>query len=287
MPVKIYFMMPSCVPATYMETSGSAILHKDIHEYMERYPELVLGLAEMMNYPGVIHEDGEVLSKLVAASSKPKDGHAPLLIGKSLSAYIIAGLRSDHECTNVKEATEKLRKGMHIMIRQGTHEKNLQDLIPMINNFNSFHISLISDDRDPIDLKGNGHLDYLVRTAISLGIPPVRAIQMVSINTASYFGLKNMGAIAPGFKADFILLDDLESFCISEVFLDGKKIDKASINTARNQGDKVFDGNNNHNNNSLKPFLQNTMHIKSLDDLNMFMIPTSHNAKSSSPGLNV
>ena len=287
MPVKMYFMMPSCVPATHMETSGSAILHKDIHEYMERYPELVLGLAEMMNYPGVIHEDEEVLAKLVAAGSKPKDGHAPLLIGKSLSAYIIAGLRSDHECTNVKEATEKLRKGMHIMIRQGTHEKNLQDLIPVINNFNSFHISLISDDRDPIDLKGNGHLDYLVRTAISLGIPPVRAIQMVSINTARYFGLKNIGAIAPGFKADFILLDDLESFCISEVFLDGKKIDKASINTARNQGDKVFDGNNNHNNNSLKSFLQNTIHIKSLDDPNMFMIPTNHNAKSSSPGLNV
>jgi adenine deaminase len=287
LPVKIYFMMPSCVPATHMETSGSAILHKDIHEYMKRYPELILGLAEMMNYPGVVHEDKEVLSKLIAAGSKPKDGHAPLLIGKSLSAYIIAGLHSDHECTSAKEAIEKLRKGMHIMIRQGTHEKNLQDLIPMINNFNSFHISLVSDDRDPIDLKVNGHLDYLVRTAISLGIPPIRAIQMVSINTARYFGLKNMGAIAPGFKADFILLDDLESFRISEVFLDGKRIDKSSIKTARNREGMVFDGNNNHNNNSLKSFMQNTMHIKSLDDPSMFMIPTNHIAKSSSSGLNV
>jgi adenine deaminase len=283
LPVKIYFMMPSCVPATYMETSGAVILDKDIHEYMNRYPEHVLGLAEMMNYPGVTHEDKEVLSKLVAASSRPKDGHAPLLLGKALNAYIIAGLGSDHECTNVKEAIEKLRKGMHIMIRQGTHEKNLHDLIPIINNFNSFHISLVSDDRDPIDLKENGHMDYLVRTAISLGIPPVRAIQMVSINTARYFGLKNIGAIAPGFKADFILLDDLESFWISEVFLEGKKIDKPSINTARNQGYRV----SGDSNNSLKSLLQNTMHIKSLDDPNMFMIPTSHNVKSSVSGLNV
>lgn len=197
--------------------------------------------------------------------------------------YIIAGLGSDHECTNVKEASEKLRKGMHIMIRQGTHEKNLHDLIPIINNFNSFQISLVSDDRDPIDLKENGHMDYLVRTAISLGIPPVRAIQMVSINTARYFGLKNIGAIAPGFKADFILLDDLESFWISEVFLEGKKIDKPGINTARNQGYRV----SGDSNNSLKSLLQNTMHIKSLNDPNMFMIPTSHNVKSSVSGLNV
>jgi adenine deaminase len=183
----------------------------------------------------------------------------------------------------VNEAIEKLRKGMHIMLRQGTHEKNLQDLIPIINNFNSFHISLVSDDRDPIDLKENGHVDYLVRTAISLGIPPVRAIQMVSINTARYFGLKNIGAIAPGFKADFILLDDLESFRISEVFLDGKKIDKASINTARNEGYRI----SGDSNNSLKSLLQNTMHIKSLDDPNMFMIRTNHNAKSSPSDLNV
>ena len=146
-------MIPSCVPATYMETSGAAILDKDIHEYMNRFPQLILGLGEMMNYPGVTHEDKEVLSKLVAASSRPKDGHTPLLLGKSLNAYMIAGLGSGHECTYVKEGIEKVRKGKHIMIRQGTHEKNLHDLIPIINNFNSFHISLVSDDRNPIDLK--------------------------------------------------------------------------------------------------------------------------------------
>jgi adenine deaminase len=260
-----------------METSGAAILAKDIREYMDRYPELVIGLAEMMNYPGVIYEDKEILSKLIGVGSRPKDGHAPLLSGKSLDAYIIAGMGSDHECTNLKEATEKLRKGMHIMIRQGTHEKNLQDLIPLINEFNSFRISLVSDDRDPIDLKENGHLDYLVRTAISFGLPPIRAIQMVSINTARYFGLKNIGAIAPGFRADFILLDDLESFRISEVFLGGKKIDNQCINRIKNESDSLLNtNNNNHNNNSsLSSFLQNSMYIKSVNDPNMFMIPTN------------
>jgi adenine deaminase len=290
LPVKFYFMMPSCVPATNMETSGAAILDKDIQEYLSRFPGLILGLAEMMNYPGVIHEDKSVLSKLVAAGSKPKDGHAPLLSGKSLNGYIIAGLGSDHECTRVEEAIEKLRKGMHIMIRQGTHEKNLHDLVSIINDFNSSQISLVSDDRDPIDLKGNGHLDYLVRTAISFGVPPLRAVQMVSINTARYFGLKNMGAIAPGFKADFILLDDVESFSISEVFLEGKKIDKADISkTSKNQENKVSHEGSKYD--SLKPLLENTMHIRSLNDPNMFMIPTNHYAaassSSSSRGLNV
>ena len=124
LPVKIYFMMPSCVPATHMETSGAAILDNDIREYMDLYPDRVIGLAEMMNYPGVISEDKEILCKIITVGSRPKDGHA-LLSGKSLDAYIIAGLCSDHECTNLKEAMEKLRKGMHIMIRQGAHEKNL------------------------------------------------------------------------------------------------------------------------------------------------------------------
>ena len=282
LPVKFYFMMPSCVPATQMETSGAAILDKDIREYIDRYPELVIGLAEMMNYPGVISEDKEILSKLIAVGSRPKDGHAPLLSGKSLNAYIIAGMGSDHECTNLKEAIEKLRKGMHIMIRQGTHEKNLQDLIPLINDFNSFAVSLVSDDRDPIDLKENGHLDYLVRTAISFGLPPIRAIQMASINTARYFGLNNIGAIAPGFMADFILLDDLESFRISEVFLGGKRIDNGYVNRIKNEADFVLNSNNNNSSSSSSSsFLQNTMYIKSISDSNMFVIPTNSTTTSS------
>ena len=227
------------VPATHMETSGAAILAKDISEYMDCNPNRIIGLAEMMNYPGVISKDSQTLSKLIAAGSRPKDGHAPLLSGKSLDAYVIAGLGSDHKCSNLKEALEKLRKGMHIMIRQGSHEKNLQDLIPLINDFNSY-ISLVSDDRDVIDLKENGHMDYFVRTAISFGLPPIRAVQMASINTARYFGLKNLGAIAPGFRADFILLDNLESFRISEVFLDGKRINTRC--NSNSVGDRIKKG---------------------------------------------
>jgi adenine deaminase len=282
LPVRIYFMMPSCVPATHMETSGAAILDRDISKYIDRYPDLVIGLAEMMNYPGVINEDKQVLSKLIAVGSRPKDGHAPLLSGKSLDAYIIAGIGSDHECTNLKEAIEKLRRGMHIMIRQGTHEKNLQDLVPLINDFNSFSVSLVSDDRDPIDLKENGHLDYLVRTAISFGLPPIRAIQMASINTARYFGLNNIGAIAPGFKADFLLLDDLESFKISEVFLGGNRVDNRdlnSINSINNEAvSTLTDDNNTY---SSSHILQNTIRIKSISDSNMFLIPPPNSASPS------
>src|SRR6478672_6625679 len=290
LPVKIYIMMPSCVPATHMETSGAEILAKDIHNYIDHNPGSVIGLAEMMNYPGVISKDNQTLSKLIAAGAKPKDGHAPLLSGKSLDAYVIAGLGSDHECTNLKEAVEKLRKGMHIMIRQGAHEKNLQDLIPLINDFNSSHISLVSDDRDVIDLEKNGHMDYLVRTAISFGLPPIRAIQMASINTARYFGLNDIGAIAPGFRADFILLDDLESFRISEVFLDGKRIEAIDING--NVGDRSKKGaairvNNNNTSSSfsLSILQKNTMHVKALDDPNMFTIPAKSKTVASSSSL--
>jgi len=284
LPVKVYVMMPSCVPATHMETSGAVILDKDIHEYIDCNPNLVIGLAEMMNYPGIISKDSQTLSKLIAAGSRPKDGHAPLLSGRSLDAYVIAGIGSDHECTKLNEALEKLRKGMHIMIRQGTHEKNLQDLIPLINDFNSSHVSLVSDDRDVIDLKENGHMDYLVRTAISFGLPPIRAIQMASINTARYFGLKNSGAIAPGFRADFMLLDNLESFRISQVFLDGKRINTGSSSSA--VGDTIEKGNSdilvNNNPSSSLSVKQNTMHIKALDDPKMFTIPAKSITSSSS-----
>ena len=275
LPVKVYFMMPSCVPSTFMETSGSTILFTDIIDYLQRYPDRVIGLGEMMNYPGVVNKNKEILNKIIAVGSRPKDGHAPLLSGKSLDAYVIAGLGSDHECTSAKEAMEKLRRGMHIMIRQGTHEKNLQDLIVIINEFNSSHMSLVSDDRSPTDLKENGHIDYLIRSAISLGLTPIRAIQMGSINTARYFGLKNLGAIAPGFKADFILLDDLESFKISQIFLDGRRIENIGPNrtSTSNVNDKNF---------LLDfSFLRNTVHIKSLDNQNMFAIHTSSNDLSS------
>ena len=307
LPVKVYAMMPSCVPATNMETSGAIILDKEIRQYMDRNPDLVIGLAEMMNYPCVISQDSQTLSKLIAVGTKPKDGHAPLVSGRSLDAYVIAGLGSDHECTNLSEAVEKLRKGMHIMIRQGAHERNLQNLIPLINDFNSSHISLVSDDRDVIDLEENGHMDHLVRTAISFGLPPIRAIQMASINTARYFGLKNMGAIAPGFRADFILLDDLKSFRISDVFLNGKRIDLNysgghgdGINSSSQIGSKVNEMTSDiwvnsddtqllqsTASSSLSILQNNTMRIKSLDDPNIFSTPAKPTTSSSLASIQV
>ena len=306
LPVKVYAMMPSCVPATNMETSGAVILDKEIRQYMDRNPDLVIGLAEMMNYPCVISQDSQTLSKLIAVGTKPKDGHAPLVSGRSLDAYIIAGLGSDHECTNLSEAVEKLRKGMHIMIRQGAHERNLQNLIPLINDFNSTHISLVSDDRDVIDLEENGHMDHLVRTAISFGLPPIRAIQMASINTARYFGLKNMGAIAPGFRADFILLDDLKSFRISDVFLDGKRI---NLNYSGGHGDGINSSQigikvkgmtsdiwvnsddtqllQSTASSSLSILKNNTMRIKSLNDPNIFSTPAKPTTSSSLASIQV
>jgi len=306
LPVKVYAMMPSCVPATNMETSGAVILDKEIRQYMDRNPDLVIGLAEMMNYPCVISQDSQTLSKLIAVGTKPKDGHAPLVSGRSLDAYIIAGLGSDHECTNLSEAVEKLRKGMHIMIRQGAHERNLQNLIPLINDFNSTHISLVSDDRDVIDLEENGHMDHLVRTAISFGLPPIRAIQMASINTARYFGLKNMGAIAPGFRADFILLDDLKSFRISDVFLNGKRI---NLNYSGGHGDGINSSQigikvkgmtsdiwvnsddtqllQSTASSSLSILQNNTMRIKSLNDPNIFSTPAKPTTSSSLASIQV
>ena len=306
LPVKVYAMMPSCVPATNMETSGAVILDKEIRQYMDRNPDLVIGLAEMMNYPCVISQDSQTLSKLIAVGTKPKDGHAPLVSGRSLDAYIIAGLGSDHECTNLSEAVEKLRKGMHIMIRQGAHERNLQNLIPLINDFNSTHISLVSDDRDVIDLEENGHMDHLVRTAISFGLPPIRAIQMASINTARYFGLKNMGAIAPGFRADFILLDDLKSFRISDVFLDGKRI---NLNYSGGHGDGINSSQigikvkgmtsdiwvnsddtqllQSTASSSLSILQNNTIRIKTLDDPNIFSTPAKPTTSSSLASIQV
>jgi adenine deaminase len=306
LPVKVYAMMPSCVPATNMETSGAVILDKEIRQYMDRNPDLVIGLAEMMNYPCVISQDSQTLSKLIAVGTKPKDGHAPLVSGRSLDAYIIAGLGSDHECTNLSEAVEKLRKGMHIMIRQGAHERNLQNLIPLINDFNSTHISLVSDDRDVIDLEENGHMDHLVRTAISFGLPPIRAIQMASINTARYFGLKNMGAIAPGFRADFILLDDLKSFRISDVFLNGKRI---NLNYSGGHGDGINSSQigikvkgmtsdiwvnsddtqllQSTASSSLSILQNNTIRIKTLDDPNIFSTPAKPTTSSSLASIQV
>ena len=228
LPVDIRCMMPSCVPATHLETSGASLSAEDIHAMLEEYPDRILGLAEMMNYPGVLFQDPSVLAKIAAAGGRPVDGHAPGLSGFDLNAYILAGPGSDHEACHLDEAREKLRAGMHVMIREGSSEKNLFDLLPLVNDFNSHNCSLVTDDRHCDDLVREGHLDHTIRLAVSHGLDPLRAIQMASVNTARYFGLRRRGAVAPGYRADFLLLDDLESFAITDVYLGGAHVDELS-----------------------------------------------------------
>lgn len=218
----VYVMLPSCVPATSLETSGAELSSHDLGLLLN--DERVLGIGEMMNYPGVIYKDEEVLKKIAIAGNKIIDGHAPMLKGKQLYAYVSAGIKSDHECTDVAEAREKLRAGMHIMIREGTAAKNLKSLLPLVSAENSRKFIFVTDDRHLEDIYNQGHIDYLVRTAISMGIDPVRAIQMATINTAEFFGIKNLGAIAPGYGADLIVFDDLKKIKIRKVFKNGELV---------------------------------------------------------------
>lgn len=208
-PLSMFVMLPSCVPATDMETSGTRLRYYDIDSFKD-YP-WVLGLAEMMNYPGVVNGDPEVLAKIRAFSGKILDGHAPGLSGRLLNAYVAAGIGSDHECTTVQEAREKLRLGMTIFIREATTAHNLDPLLPLITPATSARICWCTDDRQPSDLLDLGGIDYLIRRAIRQGIDPVTAIQIGTLNPANYYGLHDRGAIAPGRRADLVVLDNLRN----------------------------------------------------------------------------
>jgi adenine deaminase len=223
-PMNIYFTLPSCVPATNMETSGATLTQEDLLPFMAH--ERVLALAEMMNYPGVINEDPEVLRKIDMAktSRKPVDGHAPGLSGHDLYAYIGAGISSDHECTTEREAKEKLNLGMHIMIREGTAAKNLDALLPVVNERTARRIMWCTDDRHPQDILEQGHIDSMVRKAIYSGLDPVTAIQMATINPAEYFRVQDVGAIAPGRRADLVVFSDLGSPSIETVYCGGVRV---------------------------------------------------------------
>ena len=210
LPIDVYTMLPSCVPATPFETSGFDLTSYDLSLLIDK--PWVLGLAEMMNFPGVLNRDKNVMSKLELAKSYNKciDGHAPYLSGKDLCAYVASGVKSDHECTNPKEAIEKMRLGMYIMIREGTAAKDLEALIPVLKECNTRKCIFVTDDRHPEDLKE--HINGMVRRAVEAGVSPIKAVQIASLNTAEYFGLKNLGAIAPGYKADMLILPDLKTF---------------------------------------------------------------------------
>ena len=223
-PVHYFFTLPSCVPATLLENAGANLSATDLAPLMGR--DQVVGLAEMMNFPGVIFADPQVLEKLAlaAAEKKPCDGHAPGLTGFELNAYLTAGVASDHECTTVAEAREKLSKGMHIMVREGTGAHNLDDLLPAITPATSHRMMWCTDDRHPHDLMDTGHIDSMVRRAILKGLDPVIAIQMATVNSARYFGLREIGALTPGRLADFILFSDLKNPVIEQVYTNGRLV---------------------------------------------------------------
>ena len=218
-PLNVFIMIPSCVPATDMETSGATLKAKEIRSLIKE--PWAIGLAEMMNFPGVILRNPDVLRKIEAAGGKRIDGHAPMLTGKGLSAYLVAGIRSDHECTTPKEAMEKLKGGMWIMVREGTAARNLKDLLPLVTPRNARRFFFVTDDRHPKELLEEGHINTIVRQAIRLGLDPILAIQMATLNAAEYFRLDDLGAIAPGFRADIVAFDHLSRFQVKKVFKDG------------------------------------------------------------------
>ncbi len=231
LPIDVYTMLPSCVPATPYETSGLDLNSYDLSLLIDK--PWVLGIAEMMNFPGVLNLDKNVMAKLELAKSKGKriDGHAPMLSDKDLCAYIACGVKSDHECTTPEEAIEKLRLGMYLMIREGSAAKDLDALIPVLKDCNTRRCVFVTDDRHPSDL--NEHINGMVRRAVEAGVNPIKAIQCASLNTAEYFGLNDLGAIAPGYKADLLILPDLKSFKPDYVLKNGKIVAHGSKLTSK------------------------------------------------------
>ena len=217
--VDFFIMLPSCVPATPLETSGARITADDLKLMI--HDERVAGVAELMNFPGVYLGAKSELAKIDAGKGKCVDGHAPGLRGKNLNAYVLAGVRSDHESTKVAEAREKLRLGMHILLREGSTERNLAHLLPLINPHNAQNCSFATDNKLAGDLVNEGHIDHCVRKAIRLGLPPISALQIATINTARHYRLQNLGAIAPRFWADFIVCNDLKKFSVRQVYKKG------------------------------------------------------------------
>lgn len=224
LPIDVHFMMPSCVPATEIDESGAELDCKDIDLYLDN--KKVLGLAEMMNYVGVINGDKNVLSKIVTSQAHHKkiDGHAPEISGNDLNAYIAAGVYSDHECSTFENALEKLRKGQFIMIREGTAAHNLKALMPLLTQQYYSRCMFATDDKHPSDLLCGGHIDYIVKQALKNGADPIVALKTATHHAARYFLLNNKGAIASGYLADIVVVDNLEDFNVETVFKRGKLV---------------------------------------------------------------
>jgi adenine deaminase len=220
--VDFFIMLPSCVPATTWETSGAKLTADDLKLMM--HDERIAGVAELMNFPGVYLGAKSELAKIEAGKGKAIDGHAPGLRGKNLNAYILAGVRSDHESVELAEAREKLRLGMHVLLREGSTERNLEPLLPLVNANNFQNCSFATDDKLAGDLVHEGHIDHSVRKSIKLGLPPITALQIATINPARHYKLRNLGAIAPRFWADFIVFDSLKNFRVRQTWKRGSLV---------------------------------------------------------------
>ncbi len=235
-PLDVYIMIPSCVPATGLETNGVFLDFLDVQPLMTEH--YVLGLAEAMNYPGVIFRDPEILEKISVTlkNRKTVDGHAPAITGRDLNAYAAARVTSEHECTTLEEAREKLARGLHIHIREGSTAKNLRELVRLITPETAMFCSFVTDDRNPLDLLTEGHIDSMLRDAVSMGLDPVLAVRVATLSTAMHYGLRYVGAVAPGYHADLVVLDSLKNFRAHMVFKqghlvarDGKMVDEFGV----------------------------------------------------------
>ncbi|ABY39622.1 adenine deaminase [Brucella suis ATCC 23445] len=226
----IRVQLSSCVPATHMETSGVELLIDDLLPFAD-HPK-VIGLAEFMNFPGVLAKDPECMAKLRAFQGRHIDGHAPLLRGLDLNGYIAAGIRTEHEATNAEEALEKLRKGMYVLVREGSVSKDLKALMPIITERHAQFLALCTDDRNPLDIADQGHLDYLIRTAIAGGVEPLAIYRAASVSAARAFGLFDRGLVAPGQRADLVVVDSLEG-CHAEIVLSAGRVVSEALFAAR------------------------------------------------------
>ena len=224
LPIDFYIMMPSCVPATSFDETGYEITSQEIDKYLSN--DRIKGLAEMMNYPGVVIRDDSVMDKILVTKKHNKliDGHAPLLSDQKLNAYITSGIYSEHECTSLEEAMSKLSRGQWIMVREGTASKNLKELLPLFEAPFYNRCMLATDDKHPGELAKEGHIDYIIKMAIALGAKAEHAYTMASLNAATYFGLKQVGAICPGYRADFVVLNDFSSVDINSVYKKGNLV---------------------------------------------------------------
>jgi len=221
-PLNVHIMIPSCVPATTFETSGSTIDAEDIYSLRDRMG--ILGLGEVMDYPSVIHAEKAMMDKLSIMEDFIIDGHAPNVYGKDLNAYLLRHIKTDHECTTKEELTEKVRRGMYIHLREGSATRNVSELCKAVTPLNSHRLLFCTDDKHPMDIVQEGHINYNINLAIKSGVPPITAIQMATINIATCYNLKHIGAIAPGYEADLVIFDNLEDIHPKSVYIKGEEV---------------------------------------------------------------